>query len=218
MVLTPFESQSFIAATLRVATLHCVRGIPKSAEYYAQQAVDFAKDLGSVRLQARAMLVRVEVLVHKGNTEAALSDLDLICDLLGTVSWILLSCVSTLTLHPLRTPAPKPSSPTGCEPTCISERRASRRQIPGARKPSESSRTSSRLQLRETRLRGALVVLISSFELTPRIQPRQRRLAGTTDDCSLCVTASSSRIAAKQPNSPRSRPSLCPCIVVADAE
>ena len=70
---------------LRVASLHSVRGIPKSAEYYAQQAIDFAKEFGSVRLQARAMLVRVQILVHKGNTQGALDDLEAICEILGAV-------------------------------------------------------------------------------------------------------------------------------------
>ena len=78
--------QSLASALLRVATLHSIRGNPKSAEHYTQQAIDFAQDLGSTRLFARALVVRAEIRLHAGNFADASSDLDLVDHVLGEVS------------------------------------------------------------------------------------------------------------------------------------
>ncbi|KAL8280628.1 hypothetical protein RQP46_006951 [Phenoliferia psychrophenolica] len=71
---------------LRIATLHSIRGTPKAAEYFAEQALSFAKDLGSSRLSARALGVRTEVRLHAGKFDEAKEDLEKISAILGPTS------------------------------------------------------------------------------------------------------------------------------------
>ena len=68
-----------------MATLHSIRGTPKAAEYYADQALSFAQDLGSIRLSARALVVRTEVRLHTGKFVEAEEDLSKIGAMLGPV-------------------------------------------------------------------------------------------------------------------------------------
>ena len=70
---------------LRVATLHSIRGTPKAAEYFAEQALSFADELGSSRLSARALVVRTEVRIHAGKLLEAEEDLSKISAILGPV-------------------------------------------------------------------------------------------------------------------------------------
>ena len=63
------------AAMLRVAALYSLRGTPKSAEWYADQAVEFAADVGSGRLLARAVLARAQVRMLAGRVDDAAIDL-----------------------------------------------------------------------------------------------------------------------------------------------
>ncbi|GAA5849620.1 hypothetical protein JCM8547_000513 [Rhodosporidiobolus lusitaniae] len=79
-------AESLLDATLRVASLHFLRGTPKSADFYAQQALDLAEDLGSSRMMARALAVRADVRLHWGKFEEADADLDRMVRLVGTAS------------------------------------------------------------------------------------------------------------------------------------
>lgn len=86
-----------MTAMLRVATIYLVRGTPKSADHYAQQAVAFAEDMGSARLLARAIAVRAEVRLQSHNFEQAKIDLDRMDQLLG-----LSSCPEAIDAQKLR--------------------------------------------------------------------------------------------------------------------
>lgn len=68
---------------LRVASIYLIRGTPKSADYYAEQAVNFAEDIGSARLLARAIAVRAEVRLQSHNFVGTKLDLDRMDELLG---------------------------------------------------------------------------------------------------------------------------------------
>ncbi|GAA6027635.1 hypothetical protein JCM8097_007957 [Rhodosporidiobolus ruineniae] len=71
-------AEALLDSTLRVATLHFLRGTPKSAEFYAQQALDLAEDLGSSRMMARALALRTDVRLHWGRIGQAAEDLDVL--------------------------------------------------------------------------------------------------------------------------------------------
>lgn len=95
--------QGLARAMLRVATLHSIRGTPKSAEYYADQALGFADDVGSSRLSARALVARADVRVHVGNFDGADEDLGRIEGILGPVRdfWTFSLGIRVLILAPL---------------------------------------------------------------------------------------------------------------------
>lgn len=78
-------AEHFGISILRVAELYSLRGTAKSAEHYAQAAVDFARDVGSRRLTSRALALRASVRLHSANHEGAELDLDLISDTLDAV-------------------------------------------------------------------------------------------------------------------------------------
>lgn len=78
--------KSLASALLRVSHLYSIRGTPKSAEHYATQAVDLARDLGSPRVAARAYIVRGEVKMKAGNLVGCEEDMETAVSLLGTVS------------------------------------------------------------------------------------------------------------------------------------
>lgn len=77
--------QGLLAAILRVAALHFVRGTPKSADFFAQQALDLAEDLASPRQMARALSVQVDVRLHREQLDEAAVMLERIEELLGSV-------------------------------------------------------------------------------------------------------------------------------------
>lgn len=83
--LTVFASQLLLDAILRVASLHFVRGTPKSADFFAQQALDLAEDLASPRQMVRALSLRADVRMHWGKMQEAAGDLDRATALLGSV-------------------------------------------------------------------------------------------------------------------------------------
>ena len=83
-------TQSLANAFLRVSHLYALRGTPKSAEHFAQQAIDLATDLGSSRALAKALNARAEVRMYAGNDVGSLKDLDLVSEILGTVSLVAL--------------------------------------------------------------------------------------------------------------------------------
>lgn len=83
---------------LRVATIYLIRGTPKSADHYAEQAVHLAEDMGSSRLLVRAMIVRVEVRLQSHNLVETRIDLDRMDELLGSSS----SCPEAIDAKRLR--------------------------------------------------------------------------------------------------------------------
>ncbi|GAA5885666.1 hypothetical protein JCM6882_007518 [Rhodosporidiobolus microsporus] len=78
--------EALLTSTLRVATLHFTRGTPKSADFYAQQALDLAEDLGSARGMARALALKADVRMHWGKLEEAEADLGRLDGLVGSAS------------------------------------------------------------------------------------------------------------------------------------
>ncbi|CEQ40338.1 SPOSA6832_01949 [Sporobolomyces salmonicolor] len=78
-------AEQLACSILRVASLHHTRGTPKSAEFYALQAREFAQELGSARLVARAAALRAEVRIHAGKLEEAAEDLAIVEGIIGTV-------------------------------------------------------------------------------------------------------------------------------------
>ena len=62
--------------TLRVAHLHYVRGTPKSADFFAQQAYDLAEDLGSLGSMAKALVSRAETAQRWGRTDSVTDHLN----------------------------------------------------------------------------------------------------------------------------------------------
>ncbi|GAA5958016.1 hypothetical protein JCM21900_004746 [Sporobolomyces salmonicolor] len=79
-------AEQLACSILRVASLHHTRGTPKSAEFYALQAREFAQELGSARLVARAAALRAEVRIHVGKLEEAAEDLAMVEGIIGTHS------------------------------------------------------------------------------------------------------------------------------------
>ncbi|GAA5868801.1 hypothetical protein JCM1840_005124 [Sporobolomyces johnsonii] len=79
-------AEQLASSILRVASLHLTRGTPKSAEFYALQAREFAQELGSARLVARATALRAEVRLHAGKLEEAAEDLAVVEGIVGTHS------------------------------------------------------------------------------------------------------------------------------------
>ncbi|GAA5830726.1 hypothetical protein JCM11251_001054 [Rhodosporidiobolus azoricus] len=79
-------AEALFDSTLRVASLHFTRGTPKSAEFYAQQALDLAEDLGSARCMARALALRADVRMHWTRLEEAEADLSRLDVLVGSAS------------------------------------------------------------------------------------------------------------------------------------
>ncbi|GAA5940472.1 hypothetical protein JCM1841_001027 [Sporobolomyces salmonicolor] len=79
-------AEQLACSILRVASLHHTRGTPKSAEFYALQAREFAQELGSARLVARAAALRAEVRIHAGKLEEAAEDLAIVEGIIGTHS------------------------------------------------------------------------------------------------------------------------------------
>ncbi|BGO99409.1 separin protein [Rhodotorula toruloides] len=75
-----------LATIERVALVHFVRGTPKSADYFAQQALDFAEDVGSANGMARALLLRADVRLQWGKQAEAAADLDRVSQLLRSSS------------------------------------------------------------------------------------------------------------------------------------
>lgn len=65
-----------MSSVLRVATLYAVQGTSKSAEHYAKGALELATEIGSPRLAARCLAVRVEVRLRWGLLDEAQADLD----------------------------------------------------------------------------------------------------------------------------------------------
>ncbi|BGP15795.1 separin protein [Rhodosporidiobolus nylandii] len=90
-------AEALLDATLRVASLHCMRGTPKSADFYATQALDLAEDLGSTRLMARALALRADVRLHWEKFEEGDGDLDAVERLVGSIP-----CPEATELHRLR--------------------------------------------------------------------------------------------------------------------
>ncbi|GJN89037.1 hypothetical protein Rhopal_002011-T1 [Rhodotorula paludigena] len=79
-------AELLLDAILRVASLHFVRGTPKSADFFAQQALDLAEDLASPRQMARALSLRADVRMHWGKMQDASGDLDRATALLGSAN------------------------------------------------------------------------------------------------------------------------------------
>ncbi|BGP62219.1 separin protein [Rhodotorula toruloides] len=75
-----------LATIERVAVVHFVRGTPKSADYFAQQAIDLAEDVGSANGMARALLLRADVRLQWGRQAEAAADLNRISQLLRSAS------------------------------------------------------------------------------------------------------------------------------------
>ncbi|GEM07555.1 cysteine-type endopeptidase, separase [Rhodotorula toruloides] len=70
----------------RVALVHFVRGTPKSADFFAQQAIELAEDVGSANTMARALLLRADVRLQWGKQDEAAADLDQVARLLRSSS------------------------------------------------------------------------------------------------------------------------------------
>ncbi|GAA5914661.1 hypothetical protein JCM8208_000403 [Rhodotorula glutinis] len=79
-------SEGLLDATIRVAKLHFVRGTPKSADFFAKQALDLAEDLASPRQMARALSVQVDVRLHREQLDDAAVMLERIEELLGSTT------------------------------------------------------------------------------------------------------------------------------------
>lgn len=77
--------QHFGSSILRVAELYALRGTAKSAEHYAQAALDFSRDINSRRLMVRALVLRASVRLQATNSEGAELDLQLIEDVVDPV-------------------------------------------------------------------------------------------------------------------------------------
>ncbi|GAA6007706.1 hypothetical protein JCM10207_004847 [Rhodosporidiobolus poonsookiae] len=90
-------AEALLDSTLRVAQLHFTRGTPKSADFYATQALELAEDLGSARMMARALAVRAEVRLCWGKWEEADGDVTSIEKLVGRAS-----CPEATEVHRLR--------------------------------------------------------------------------------------------------------------------
>ncbi|GAA5956273.1 hypothetical protein JCM8115_001674 [Rhodotorula mucilaginosa] len=69
-------AQDLVVQTLRVAHLHYVRGTPKSADFFAQQAYDLAEDLGSLGSMAKALVSRAETAQRWGRTDSVTDHLN----------------------------------------------------------------------------------------------------------------------------------------------
>ncbi|GAA5982183.1 hypothetical protein JCM10908_004771 [Rhodotorula pacifica] len=69
-------AQDLVLQTLRVAHLHFVRGTPKSADFFAQQAYDLAEDLGSAASMAKALVLRAATAQRWGRSESATQHLN----------------------------------------------------------------------------------------------------------------------------------------------
>ncbi|GAA5945755.1 hypothetical protein JCM3775_005840 [Rhodotorula graminis] len=79
-------SEGLLDATVRVAKVHFVRGTPKSADFFAQQALNLAEDLASSRQMARALSVQVDVRLHREQLDEAAVKLERIEELLGSTT------------------------------------------------------------------------------------------------------------------------------------
>ncbi|BGP39728.1 separin protein [Rhodotorula kratochvilovae] len=79
-------AEGLLDAILRVASLHFVRGTPKSADFFAQQALDLAEDLGAPRQMARALAVQTDVRLYWGKLDEAAAGLERVEELLGSTT------------------------------------------------------------------------------------------------------------------------------------
>ncbi|KAI5475793.1 cysteine-type endopeptidase, separase [Pseudohyphozyma bogoriensis] len=77
------QRKGYVNSLIRLASLYAVRGPPKSAEYYAQTAIQLAAELGATRTRARALIIRAEVRIRSDHIPEAVEDLDLIDEILG---------------------------------------------------------------------------------------------------------------------------------------
>lgn len=65
------DAQELISRTLRVAQLHLVRGTPKSADFFAQQAQNLAEDVGAQQDVILALSLRLTVAIGWSREEEA---------------------------------------------------------------------------------------------------------------------------------------------------
>ncbi|GAA5821500.1 hypothetical protein JCM3770_000600 [Rhodotorula araucariae] len=77
-------AEGLLDGIIRVAALHFVRGTPKSADFFAQQALDLAEDLGAPRQMARALSMQADVRLHWGKLDEAAAGLEQVEELLGS--------------------------------------------------------------------------------------------------------------------------------------
>ncbi|KAK4048368.1 separin protein [Microbotryomycetes sp. JL221] len=76
-------AQGMGQAILDVASLNDVRGTPKAAEHYATAAIDFAQDIQSPGLEAKALAIRASIRAKLGRMTQAGDDLQTMRNILG---------------------------------------------------------------------------------------------------------------------------------------
>lgn len=129
----------------RVAVMHFIRGTPKSADFFAQQAMELAEDVGSANTLARALLLRADVRLQWGKQEEATADLDRVSQLLRSVRS--LHIADEAATHPVchRSSRPRRRQPSssGFEATCTFEKTCVEKRTISISMPIESSTASS---------------------------------------------------------------------------
>jgi ATP/maltotriose-dependent transcriptional regulator MalT len=63
-------------ANFRLAHLYMLRGSPRSAAFFTDQALQQADDLGAQHVKAQALAMRAELSIYQGDPQKALEDLN----------------------------------------------------------------------------------------------------------------------------------------------